>query len=113
MNTDKYSHSLEKDRAQVAQKVRELRRGRRWTQAELSRRLHLSQGRLSEVERGAGSFTAEQFLAILKLFNVPVSHFYHAAPDQASELQNALARLGALHLQESADVPERAAPGGG
>lgn len=104
MHGDTHADGLEKDRAEVAKKVRELRRERHWTQAELSRRLDLSQGRLSEVERGAGSFTAEQFLAILKLFNVPVSHFSGAAPDQASELQNALARLGAVHLQESADV---------
>lgn len=90
-------------RAKIARKVKALREERRWTQAELSGRLGLSQSRLSEVERGQGSFTAEQFLTILKLFNVPVTHF--ASERKASaELQNALARLGAGHLQESQDV---------
>ncbi|MEQ1851433.1 MAG: hypothetical protein ABMA01_07555 [Chthoniobacteraceae bacterium] len=46
---------------------------------------------------------AEQFLTILRLFNVPVTHF---APQRKrdTELQNALARLGAGHLQESDDA---------
>jgi transcriptional regulator with XRE-family HTH domain len=93
---------LETVRLDIASKVRDLRKARRWTQAELSGRLHLSQNRLSEIERGAGSFTAEQLLAILKLFNVPLAHFASDAErDEAAELQNALVRLGALHLQES------------
>jgi hypothetical protein len=40
---------------------------------------------------------------ILGLFNVGASHFVTAA-DPEVDLQNALARLGATHLQESADV---------
>jgi transcriptional regulator with XRE-family HTH domain len=92
-------------RLAIAAKVRDLRKARRWTQAELSKRLHLSQNRLSEIERGAGSFSAEQLLVILKLFNVPLSYFAPAAErDDHAELQNALARLGALHLQERDDV---------
>jgi transcriptional regulator with XRE-family HTH domain len=96
---------LEPTRLEIASKVRDLRKARHWTQAELSKRLHLSQNRLSEIERGAGSFTAEQLLAILKLFNVPLSYFAPSAErDDTAELQNALARLGALHLWESEDV---------
>jgi transcriptional regulator with XRE-family HTH domain len=95
---------FDKTRAAVGKKVQALRRERRWTQAELSRRLNLSQSRLSEIEGGGGSFTAEQFLEILKLFNVPASDFAPAGADPDSELQNALARLGATHLQESAEV---------
>ena len=87
----------------ISNKVRRLRTDRHWTQKELSRRLGLSQSRLSEVERGQGSFTAEQFLAILKLFNVSVTHFA-SERSPSTELQNALARLGAVHLQENPDV---------
>jgi transcriptional regulator with XRE-family HTH domain len=104
MNDDKIAQQLEKSRAYVARKVQDLRKERRWTQAELSRRLHLSQSRLSEIERGAGSFTAEQFLEILKLFNVSVTDFAPAPQGEGSELQNSLARLGALHLQESTEL---------
>jgi transcriptional regulator with XRE-family HTH domain len=104
MNTNKTPQQLEKSRSVVARKVQELRKQRRWTQVELARRLHLSQSRLSEIERGAGSFTAEQFLEILKLFNVTVSDFAPTRSSATSELQNALARFGALHLHESTEV---------
>jgi transcriptional regulator with XRE-family HTH domain len=92
----------------ISKKVRLLREHRHWTQTQLARELGMSQGRLSEVERGGGSFTAEQFLAILRIFNVGVSYFT-GLPVRADEdaLQNALARLGARHLRESdAVVPD-------
>lgn len=97
-------HIVPPDRARIGAAVRSLRRERAWTQAELAKELGLSQSRLSEIETGAGSFTAEQFLLILKLFNVPAGRFTDDAPDRSSQLQNALARLGAHHLQESEDV---------
>jgi transcriptional regulator with XRE-family HTH domain len=100
----KLLNSLDKSRRQIAAKVRELRRHRRWTQADLAERLCLSQSRLSEIERGAGSFTAEQFLAVLKLFNVAPSQFADQPSDANLAIQNALARLGALHVQESIHV---------
>lgn len=74
------------------------------TQKELAARLGLSQGRLSEIERGDGSFTAEQLLLMLRLFNVPASHFLPPSRDEGAELQNALVRLGATHLHEIDDV---------
>ena len=98
--TDKLTES----KLEIARKVRALRQERHWTQAELARRLGLSQARFSEIERGGGSFTAEQFLAILKLFNVGASHFASPSTSHESELQNALARLGAEHLQEDPNV---------
>lgn len=91
-------------RTEIAGKIRALRIDRHWTQAELSKRLGLSQGRFSEIERGQGSFTAEQFLEVLKLFNVPVSHFAGSQDGAGFEVQNALARLGAGHLQKRPDV---------
>jgi transcriptional regulator with XRE-family HTH domain len=100
MNTSRQ----EEVKAKIARRVRTLREERNWTQSELSRRLGLSQGRLSEIERGLASFTAEQFLTILKLFNVSVTQFASERRSQTSELQNTLARLGATHLQESEDV---------
>ena len=91
------------ERAHIAGVVRGLRKERGWTQAELAEKLGLSQNRLSEVERGDGSFTAEQFLLILKIFNVTTSRFADTT-DRAQQLQNALARLGASHLQQSVGV---------
>lgn len=88
----------------IGPKIRALRLERRWTQAELAAQLDLSQARLSELERGDGSFTAEQLLDVLRLFNVPVDHFAPKSRDLDQTLQNALARLGATHLRESTEV---------
>ena len=79
-------------------------------QAQLAAHLGLSQARLSEIERGDGSFTAEQLVVLLKLFNVAVSYFappkHSVEPDSLAQahLQNALARLGAVHLREDVEV---------
>lgn len=74
-------------------------------QAELARQLDISQGSLSLIERGSQSLSAEQFIVLLQLFNVPPSAFVSSPHDDAGKpLQNALARLGASHLHERADV---------
>lgn len=91
-------------RLRIGQGVRALRRERAWTQAELAEKLGLSQSRLSEIESGGGSFTAEQFLRILTLFNVTTSRFTGRGVDRAGQLQNAIARLGAHQLQEQNDL---------
>lgn len=101
---DKSKVSLKKMRAKIAAEVRELRHSRKWTQAELAKHLQLSQNRLSEIEGGAGSFTAEQFLRLLQLFNVGVSQFMNEPGGPGPQIQNALARLGALHVQENMRV---------
>ena len=100
MNSAKYQQY----KAEIAKKVRTLRLSRHLTQEELSQALGLSQGRYSEIERGLGSFNAEQFLEILRIFNVPASHFTLERARPSEELQNALARLGARHLNEDAGL---------
>lgn len=94
----------DKLRISIGQRVRRLRQDRGWTQTQLAEALGLSQNRLSEIEHGKGSFTAEQLLAILKVFNVSLDSVAPHDAGTASELQNALARLGAVHLAESPDV---------
>lgn len=96
--------ALETERVAIAEGVRALRISRGLTQAALAKQLGLSQNRLSEIERGAGSFSAEQFLRILQLFNVGVSEFAVRERDRKLEVQNALARLGAIQLHESSDL---------
>jgi transcriptional regulator with XRE-family HTH domain len=90
-------------RKDIGAKVRDLRKARHWTQAELAQRLDLSQARLSQIERGNGSFAAEHLLEIFRLFNVDASHFTPAKSRTSREdqLWNAAARLGASHLVES------------
>lgn len=93
-------HELSAVRRLIGQRVRALRHERHWTQRELAEALGLSQNRLSELERGKGSFTAEQFLALLRLFNVDAASFEPRLADESAELQNALIRHGARHLRE-------------
>lgn len=99
MITDAARSDLHETRQRVAAKVRALRRARGLTQAELSRSLGLSQARLSEIESGNGSFTAEQLIAVLTLFNVDIAQFLPPA-NEDDELQNALIQHGATHLRQ-------------
>ncbi len=91
-------------RKHIALKVRELRKRRNFTQAELAARLGVSQARLSVIEHGNGSFSAEQFLEILRIFNVPAQSFAITKRDAQGDIQNALARHGASHLMEDSDL---------
>lgn len=84
----------------IGQRLRSLRKQRRWSQAALAERLGLSQPKLSQVERGNASLTAEQLLSVLQLFNVGVDYFSTLSSEGGAVLQNALARYGASHLAE-------------
>lgn len=90
---------LDTTRRSIVRKVREVREARGWTQAELAAKLGLSQARLSVIERGGGTISAEQFVAFLALANLSIEEFLPAA-DTDSAFQNALARLGAHGLRE-------------
>jgi len=85
-------------------KVHELRKERRWTQARLAALLGITQGHLSQLERGKGSFSADQLLTLLKHFNVQLDYFAAGKVSVGSQLQNALAWQGASHLAESENV---------
>jgi len=91
-------------RALISKNVRALRESRKMTQADLSRKLGMSQGRFSVVERGEGSFSAEQFVEILRVFNVTVDQLVPEKADTEASLHNALARLGAAHLFEDSRI---------
>ena len=94
----------DKTRLNIVKKVRGLRLERHWTQARLAHLLDLSQNRLSEIENGQGSFTAEQLISILTSFNVPLDYFVKSKATPERQLQNSLARLGAKHLLEDFEV---------
>jgi transcriptional regulator with XRE-family HTH domain len=84
----------------IAKKVKELRKQRLLTQKELANYLDLSQNRISQIEAGEGSFSAEHLLLLAKKFNVPPSSFVDEEKKAEPALQNALARHGAEHLRE-------------
>jgi HTH-type transcriptional regulator/antitoxin HipB len=96
---------LKKIRIEIARSVRELRQRRRLSQTDLAAELDLSQSRLSEIERGNGSFSAEQLIVLLRLFNVTVTQLSGTFEDnEEQQLHNALARLGAAQLFEDTNV---------
>jgi transcriptional regulator with XRE-family HTH domain len=103
MNRGPPALDLEATREGIVTKLRQVRQDRGWTQAELAQKLGMSQARLSVVERGGGSISAEQFLAFLALANLSIQDFL-PHQDKQDEIQNALARLGALHLREVDDI---------
>ena len=88
----------------IGARLRELRKERRWTQQRLAALLGVTQGHLSQLERGKREFTAHQLLTILKHFNVPIDYFSAEKATAGNQIQNALARHGASHLVESADI---------
>jgi len=92
--TEKYRHD-------IAKKIRQIRQGRLWTQTEFAKLLEISQNRFSEIERGKGSFTAEQLLLLSKTFNIGISDFVTVKGTAFQRIQNALARHGAVHLFEN------------
>ena len=94
---------LDATRRVIVRKLREVRLARGWSQTELAERLGLSQARLSVIERGGGTISAEQFVALLALTNLPIEAFL-PRQNPEDEIQNALARLGALQLRELDDV---------
>ncbi|MBI5242784.1 MAG: helix-turn-helix transcriptional regulator [Elusimicrobia bacterium] len=93
-------------RSEIGARVRKLRQERRWSQTRLAALLGISQNYLSLLERGRGSFTAEQLLTILKHFNVPIDYFspIKNSTEVGGQIQNALAREGAGHLIERTDI---------
>lgn len=87
-------------RGQIGKQVRDLRKGRGLSQEDLGKILGLSQSAISEVELGQSSLSAEQFIRVLKHFNVPASHFDPVPGDAGGAIQKALAAHGANHLVE-------------
>jgi len=91
-------------RAHIGATLRNVRKTKQMTQGELAGLLGLSQPRLSEIERGRSSLTAEQFLHLLQVLNLKVNAFNKRASPSRS-LQNALVRFGANHLREYRSTP--------
>jgi len=89
---------------EIAQKVKTLRKSRGVSQGDLARLLQVSQSRLSEIEAGKGSFSAEQLIFMLKYFNVPLSYFETDPADPGDAIQKALAYYGAGHLVENREL---------
>lgn len=90
---------------QISHGIRSARVDRRLSQAELAQKLGISQSRLSEIEQGKGSITAEQFIFLLQFFNLPISHFVKQENVSfEDQLQNRMIQLGGRSLREVSNV---------
>jgi transcriptional regulator with XRE-family HTH domain len=95
--------TLNEFRLDIISKISRLRRERGWSQKNFAQLLGLSQSRFSQIERGQGSFTAEQLFILVQNFNLSYQFFSSKKRTSLSVLQNAIVRLGASNLQESKD----------
>jgi transcriptional regulator with XRE-family HTH domain len=90
-------------RTLIGRTLRRLRDDRGLSQAELANELAMSQPRLSQIERGHASLTAEQLIVALRFLNASIDDFAvkPARDPRLLAIQNALVRLGAKHLRTS------------
>ena len=64
----------------VGKRIRELRKGRDLTQAELAARIGIQQSDLCRMETGEYKVSLETLFKILKIFEMNVGEFFHEAP---------------------------------
>jgi transcriptional regulator with XRE-family HTH domain len=98
------NHIRPPERIFIGKKVHDLRKARSLSQGELGQVLGISQSGLSEIELGRASFTAEQFIRVLKFFNVGIGHFDFSPGDPGGVIPKALAAHGATHLVEDPNL---------
>lgn len=71
----------------VGQKIRQIRKSRHLTQADLAARIGVTQSDLSRMENGEYKVGLDTLFRILQVFELSMSHFFEepAGPDAASE----------------------------
>jgi len=72
----------------VGQKIRQIRKSRRWTQSDLASRIGVTQSDLSRMENGEYKVGLDTLFRILQVFELSMSHFFEEpveAPDTGRE----------------------------
>ncbi len=100
----------------VGQKIRQIRKSRRLTQADLAGRIGVTQSDLSRMENGEYKVGLDTLFRILQVFELSMSRFFEEpaadateaeeapAPDAASETQQLVADLEELDEDARRDV---------
>lgn len=100
----------------VGQKIRQIRKSRRLTQADLAGRIGVTQSDLSRMENGEYKVGLDTLFRILQVFELSMSHFFEEpvneaaeaeevpAPDAAGETQQLVADLEELDEDSRRDV---------
>jgi transcriptional regulator with XRE-family HTH domain len=63
----------------VGQKIRQIRKSRRWTQSDLASRIGVTQSDLSRMENGEYKVGLDTLFRILQAFELSMSHFFEEA----------------------------------
>jgi transcriptional regulator with XRE-family HTH domain len=100
----------------VGQKIRQIRKSRRLTQADLAGRIGVTQSDLSRMENGEYKVGLDTLFRILQVFELSMSRFFEesaaepvdveesSAPDPASETQQLVADLEELDEDSRREV---------
>ncbi len=100
----------------VGQKIRQIRKSRRWTQSDLAGRIGVTQSDLSRMENGEYKVGLDTLFRILQIFELSMSHFFEEpaeVPDsgredglQGSEEERLLADWAELPSEARHEVSE-------
>ena len=69
---------MSETRENIAKNIANLRKEKKWTQAELAEKLNYSDKAISKWERGESTPDADCLLELAKLFNVTVDYFFYS-----------------------------------
>ncbi len=100
----------------VGQKIRQIRKSRRWTQSDLASRIGVTQSDLSRMENGEYKVGLDALFRILQVFELSMSHFFEEPAEvpeagredglQGSEEERLLADWTELSSDARHDVRE-------
>ncbi|MCM3876934.1 MAG: helix-turn-helix domain-containing protein [Thermoanaerobaculia bacterium] len=91
----------------VGQKIRQIRKSRHLTQAELASRIGVTQSDLSRMENGEYKVGLDTLFRILQVFELSMSNFFE---EPAAEAESATS-AGAVPVDDGAKQPRDAKPG--
>jgi transcriptional regulator with XRE-family HTH domain len=86
----------------VGQKIRQIRKSRHLTQADLASRIGVTQSDLSRMENGEYKVGLDTLFRILQVFELSMSHFFEEPTAEAADSAGA---VPAEDVKTSADVP--------
>jgi transcriptional regulator with XRE-family HTH domain len=91
----------------VGLEIRQLRKARGWTIAQLSKAAGLSQGYLSQIERGISSPSVKALHSIARTLDVNISWFFSPASDDDDQLRDLVVRADKRrHLNFSSGITD-------
>ena len=73
----------------VGQKIRQIRKSRRWTQSDLASRIGVTQSDLSRMENGEYKVGLDTLFRILQVFELSMSRFFEEPAADAPEVEEA------------------------